>query len=322
LKVYITTGARAIETRLILIDGIAGSGKSTTGQRLYRVLHLNGYSTEFYHEFCRPHPVLGVEADSVSDWIEQSATAWRQFIRQLSGQDTVAIFDGALFQCGVGELIERDADDETVADYVRAIAELVTSVRSAVIHLYQKDLETALRRICDRRPAAWRRRVFTLFSDTAYGRRRSLDGFDLYLDFNRSLRRLSDSLFETLDMPKLAIENADLQWDAHFERICRFLGLRQVIDPFNPHEYTGDYIEKGKNRHCRIHVSEGMLMVEGLFRIAKGLLPGHDDALFVQTWPDELTFTRDDSGRVVSFCSTGPWNRLGDAVWTRIGPTD
>ncbi len=309
-------------TGLIIIDGIAGSGKSTTGQRLYRALHLNGYSAEFYHEFCRPHPVLGVEADSISDWIERSMTAWRGFIHRLSERNIIAVVDGALFQCGVGELLELDADDRTVLDYVQGIAELVIPVGAIMIHLYQRDIEAALRRVFDQRPEAWRRRVLAAFSDTAYGRNRSLDGFDLYLDFNRSLRRLSDDMFDAFDMRKLAIENADLRWDAYFGQIRRFLGLQEVNDPFDPNDFTGEYIETGKNRRCRIRIADGILLVEGLFRIVKALLPKEDDTVFVQTWPDELTFTRDSSNRVTAFCSTGPWDRLGDATWTRVGSSE
>ena len=145
--------------------GCRKPGKSTTGQRLYRALRLNGYSAEFYHEFCRPHPILGIEADSISDWIERSVTAWRGFIHRLSERNSIAVVDGAFFQCGVGELLELDADDRTVLDYVQGIAELVKPVGAVMIHLFQRDIEAALGKIFDQRPEAWRRRVSAAFSD-------------------------------------------------------------------------------------------------------------------------------------------------------------
>jgi len=309
-----------IETKLILIDGIAGSGKSTISQRLYRTIHLNGHPVEFYHEFYRPHPVLQVEAETVSGWAGRSLEKWRQFVHHRSAQDAIAIMDGAVFQCGVGELLEQDADDQTITDYVHAVAEIIKPLGAAMINLYQRDLDAALTEVYTQRPRAWRNRVETQFSNSAYGRNRSLRGFDVYLDFNRSLHRLSESLFLDFNPPKLAFDNSNRQWDIHFDRICRFLKLPPVVDPFQPDDYRGEYIENEQNQRCRIAVVDGMLRVEGLFKIIKGLLPKREDTLFVQTWPDELTFTKDKAGRVATFHSTGPWNRIGDGTWTRTAP--
>jgi hypothetical protein len=304
--------------KLILIDGIAGSGKSTTGQRLYRALRLAGHKVEFYHEFCRPHPVLGVEADPILDWLDQSLSAWRQFGRDLNERSGVAILDGALFQCGVGELLVRGANDQEINEFDQRVEQIVEFLGAALIHLYQEDIELALRRVYDQRTAAWRQRVEESFAGTAYGRARSLSGFDLYLDFNRSLRRLSDRAFTDSKLPKLAIENSDQAWDSHFERIRGFLSVSQCVDPFDPAEFCGEYEEEGTGRRCRIKTVNDVLRVDGLFDIPKNLLPNCDGTVFVQSWPDELTFRWDGESRVVSFQSTGPWDRLGDGVWTRV----
>jgi len=243
---------------------------------------------------------------------------WRGFIQRLSGQDGVAIVDGAIFQCGAGELLERDADDGIINDYLLNLIELLKPLRPVLIHLYQKDLDTALKHVCEQRPAPWRERVFTMFSDAPYGRNRTLEGFDLYLDFNRSLRRLTDSSFPTFTIPILVVENSDHRRDIHFDEICGFLDLPQVADPVHAEDYQGEYEEQGGNRHCRIKTIDTALSVEGLFKITKGLLPKRDDTVFVQTWPDELTFARDQADRVASFSSTGPWNRLGNSIWSRV----
>jgi len=306
-----------LETRLIFVDGIAGSGKSTIGQRLYRVLHLNGYPAEFYHEFYRPHPVLQVEAVEVGEWVEQTLSKWETFCQQLDRSSAVAIVDGVLFQCGIGALLECDAGEDAIHDYISRVENLVKPLRPVFIHLYQQDVSAALRQVYDLRPVAWKRRVETMLDDTAYGRATQLTGFDLYLDYNRTLRRCSDAVFERLAQPKLLLESSDCQWNRHFDLLCRFLQVPQTDDPFDPAEYGGDYRDSETGRNCRIGTEAGQVRVTGLFEIVKNLLPKHDDVLFVQTWPDELTFERNDEGRIVSFRSTGTWNRIGDATWWR-----
>jgi len=308
----------AAQTKLILVDGIAGSGKSVTGQRLYRAFHLNGYRAEFYHEFHRPHPVLDSPTESVSHWIDQSTTKWRRFVAQMCERDSVILMDGVIFQCGVGDLLERGANDQAILDYACIVEDIVRPLKPILIHLYQTDIETSLQWVRDQRPETWSKRVVTHFSDTVYGRNSLLSGFDLYLQFNRSLRRVSDSLFDRFETTKLAIDNSDRQWNVHHGRMCRFIGLQQVTDTFNAFDYCGNYASGKSHQLCRVEVIDGALVVKGLFEITKQLLPKKGDSVFVQTWPDELTFSRDESGGVISFRSTGPRSRIGDSIWSCV----
>jgi hypothetical protein len=303
---------------LILIDGIPGSGKSTTCQRLYRIMHLNGYPVEFYHEFYRPHPVLNAQATSISSWIEQTLSAWNTFIKNISVNNSIAILDGAVFLCGVGELLERDADESTIYEYCQSVEEIIAPAKPVIIYLYQRDIEKALEKVCEDRPLRWKKRVETLFSNTTYGRNRSLEGFELYLDFNQSQNSMFSKIFENFNIQKLAVDNSDYQWDKYFEEIRCFLGLAETSDLFNPYEYQGKYMCEKSNLRCSITVVDSILRVDGLFSITKNVLPKYEDTVFVQTWPDELTFIRDKIGEVISFHSTGTWNRIGESSWNRI----
>ena len=307
-----------LQTKLILVDGLPGSGKSTTCQKLYRVLHNNGIVADFYHEFYQPHPIFREDCKIVDDWVTGTLSRWQTFVDVQLEQNTIAILEAATFQCTVGDLLEIGADREVMKTYALEVLKLIRPLQPTLIYAYQRDVEAALKKVCEQRPTRWRKRVQTILNDTVYGRNRDLDGFDLYFDYNRSMRALSDELFQAYDVPKVSLENSDGRWDDHFSKICRFLGLSILPDTFNPSEYCGEYLEPEENQRCRIALINGSLQVTGLFTIAKGLLPKHDDTLFVQTWPDELTFSRDETGRVVSFRSTGTWNRIGDGLWSRV----
>ena len=47
-----------INSNLILIDGISGSGKSTTAQRLYLHLLRLGHDVQWFYEHDTAHPIL------------------------------------------------------------------------------------------------------------------------------------------------------------------------------------------------------------------------------------------------------------------------
>ena len=47
-----------MKNRLILLEGLPGTGKSTNSFKLYEQLLLNGKKADWLHEVSQPHPVL------------------------------------------------------------------------------------------------------------------------------------------------------------------------------------------------------------------------------------------------------------------------
>ena len=50
-------------TRLILVTGMRGAGKSTTSKGLARQFSLNGVRCRWLHEECRRHPIRDKDSD-------------------------------------------------------------------------------------------------------------------------------------------------------------------------------------------------------------------------------------------------------------------
>lgn len=59
-----------IETNLIIISGISGTGKSTTARWLSSTLHRNAILHEFLHEECENHPIRENEFSFGSNYSE------------------------------------------------------------------------------------------------------------------------------------------------------------------------------------------------------------------------------------------------------------
>jgi hypothetical protein len=79
--------------KLVLVEGLPGSGKSTTAQFLARQLRLAGHPASWHHEGETPHPVLRRPADSPmwAGYFADRLERWREFAAPFGATDRIWI---------------------------------------------------------------------------------------------------------------------------------------------------------------------------------------------------------------------------------------
>ena len=97
----------AIEHRLVIVEGIMGSGKSTTIRFIATSLEEANRQARPIPEATMPHPTCAFAelAHPYQPWLdvtpaelaEQSLSKWRSFVDSARAFDTVPILDGQLF---------------------------------------------------------------------------------------------------------------------------------------------------------------------------------------------------------------------------------
>ena len=98
---------KPLQTRLVIVEGIMGSGKSTTARHLAACLEEAGRRAQAITERTEPHPVRGT--DGLDHWYqpwldvtaaglaERSLAKWRSFVAAAQATETVHVLDGQLF---------------------------------------------------------------------------------------------------------------------------------------------------------------------------------------------------------------------------------
>jgi len=108
-----------LNTKLIFVDGISGSGKSTIAHYIARQLEKNGIKAKWFHEEEFGHPLHisdyeKKENENTLDWatrvIDKSAQRWTDFHIKTSNENTVNIIECFLFQNLLLNLITEDID--------------------------------------------------------------------------------------------------------------------------------------------------------------------------------------------------------------------
>lgn len=176
-------------TRLILTEGIPGSGKSTTAQFLARQLAGNGVVGRWWHEEEVGHPVYAfgdraslcriLQQLTSGDWRAVVAAAlerWRAFSRLVQQSDEVVVVDGCLFGCLTWSLFPLDVASEEILDDTRQVAAILQPAQPCLVYLVRPDVATTLRALCDRRGNTIEQTYVDRATDNPYARRRGLSG--------------------------------------------------------------------------------------------------------------------------------------------------
>jgi hypothetical protein len=218
---------------LVIVEGIMGSGKSTTMRFVAAHLEDRKRPALAIHERTGPHPLRAT--DDLAHWfqpwldvapaelVERSLAKWRAFADSARASDAVPVLDGQLFHGDLTNLFLMEAEPAIIAEFARAVARAVRPLDPLLIYLYQRDVGQALRVICAERGEAWVKYQVDWKLQAPYSRRRGLAGLEGLIALYEDYRRLTDELYADLDLAKLAIENSRQDWPAYHQLISREL---------------------------------------------------------------------------------------------------
>jgi molybdopterin-guanine dinucleotide biosynthesis protein len=222
-----------IWSRLVVVEGIMGSGKSTTVLRIADRLNASGVAVLGITEGTSPHPIRfdwdEPWADMPAPQLATSAVArWRAYADSASTSASITIVDGQLFHGNLTSLFLLDADMALIRGYLHEVVAAIKPLRPLLIYFHQDDIDRAIRAIGAERGDAWVTYQVDWKLTSPYAVRRGLTGLEGLIALYRDYRRLTDQLYSDLDIPKISIENSGQDWAKYDEIIVSLL--------MNPHE--------------------------------------------------------------------------------------
>jgi hypothetical protein len=222
-----------IWSRIVIVEGIMGSGKSTTVLRFADRLQASGVSVLGITEGVSPHPIRfdwdEPWADMPAAQLAKSAAArWRAFANSAAMSERITLVDGQLFHGNLTSLFLLDADVDLIRGYLHEVVAAIKPLRPLLIYFHQDDVDRAIRAIGAERGDDWVTYQVDWKLTSPYAVRHGLAGLEGLIALYRDYRQLTDRLYADLDIPKISIENSGKEWAKYEEIIDSIL--------MNPHK--------------------------------------------------------------------------------------
>ncbi len=331
-------------TNLVLFEGLPGSGKSTSGQRLALQFDRLGIPGRWWHEEHPGHPLYPFrDRASLERFLadletgEQGAVLagvldrWRGFAAGLARAGQVAVLDGCLFIYATLCLYRADAPAGVIAAYLGQVERAIAPARPCVVYIARPDVAASLRRICDERGPALEAYWIRAVERSRRGRRLGLRGFAGLVAFWAAYREVVDAEFRRLPFPKLELDPTARGWGASEDALYGFVGLPPYeevsLAPPDAARLAGAYVCHGGTgeERCAVVAEAGRLSVEGLpgiwprARLLPAWRPAGDGSaapagtpaeFHVASWPIRIAFAADEHGDGLTMTA-------GDHRWGR-----
>jgi hypothetical protein len=315
-----------IDTKLILITGMSGSGKSSTAQNLARQFRLNGIRYRWLHEEIRRHPIREGEftvapRDTEENYrrnIDDMYRRWERLRERILRSQSVYIMEGVLADNIIRYFFEGDYPREKILAYYDELFRRLAPARPVAVLLDRPNVRGTLESIYPLRGDWWKKLILSGTGNERYLANHGLEGDEGVYRMWEDYQELSREVLRRYKGRGIVVDTSAGQWESYIERLITALGLKYFppvdIPVRYPEHYCGMYsVEVGGETHSiEIRQEGGRLCVKSWWPVMP-LLPLGGRRFEFASFPIKLVFRRDEAGQVDSVDVSGiyDWEIVG-----------
>jgi len=295
--------------KLILIDGITGSGKSTTAHFLARQLDRNHIYAQWFHEEQSDHPLIYPYADvdtlddpqQVLKFMDTYPKQWEQLVQRIIDEDSIYIIESYFMQNTIRPLFQNNLDKETVTRFFHTLVEIIKPLHPLLIYFHQENAEMAIRRLWRKRGVAWKNGFIHIDKKTPYVLTNKLEGEKAVLDLWTHYQNFTNQLVAQRQFDTLIFENSNGEWEVYYQKIRDYLKLERKEERKEPSGDLTKYIGRyGSNQNGSIHrftidIRDGGLICYLYWDSGSRLLPCDSHKFHIEAFPLDIIFHEKDN---------------------------
>jgi len=143
-----------LNTKLILIEGLPGAGKSTTTAQLGTVLQRQHIACRWFLEEDEPHPIACLDFE-INGLSEKVLPLWRDFSAHALREPGVTIIESRLWQNTGLYMYMSECPLVEILSFNQQVVHILAPLSPALVYLDQPDTPAALRRLYSLRGEKW-----------------------------------------------------------------------------------------------------------------------------------------------------------------------
>ena len=227
-----------IETKLILIEGVPCSGKSTTAKTIQRDVRACGYKCDCYLEWVDNNPIDIGRMEDLANIIsttkareENVLQQWKDFTEVAKQQETINIIESRFWQSDSMYLYLSGHSEQAIFESNLRVISAITELDPVLIYLAPIDIEELHTEITKRRNQKWRESgrdgSWEEWGNRVYEQQkwftdRSLNSTAMARFFD-DWATIADMLYKRFPYRKFRIQDPHIDWEKSYHRIRDFL---------------------------------------------------------------------------------------------------
>jgi thymidylate kinase len=211
-----------LNTKLILIEGLPGAGKSTSTAHLGGVLRHHGIACHSFLEEDEFNPIACLDFE-IKGLTTKMVHLWRDFAEQATRELGVTIIESRLWQNTALFMFMSDVDLAEIVHFNQQVGKAVAPLSPCLIYLDQDDTEIALRRMYAVRGENWMEWALGETIPYPWFQSRGLKGFAGWVQFFEEWQHVAERLYSDWPYHKIKILNPHEDWARAYDQMYAFL---------------------------------------------------------------------------------------------------
>lgn len=218
-----------MSSKLILIEGLPGAGKTSTAVHLGEQLLQQGVTCEWFLEQDEGHPIncLGLALKDLSEKL--LIPLWKSFVDKVADDETLTIMESRLWQNTSLFMYMAEFPLDKIIELQDRVNSVLAPLSPVLIYLYQEDVHEALGRLHESRGDGWMSRTLEKTSKYSWFQSRNKNDFSGWLEFFDTWLDIAEELYTRWPHKKLKIENPHNNWELAYSKINQYLRHNNIL---------------------------------------------------------------------------------------------